>query len=113
MARHKAELPKQAVVRGIDVPAQTQTLGKQAQHAKRGQRQYRQRGGNDELDGGETMPESLPNQAAGVAAATRMQEQEYEARSRAKRARGNCFWVDLHHACCFRCACTYSRPDCV
>ena len=87
MARHKAEQPKQAMERAIDIPGQSS--GRQAQPAKRGQRQYRQRGGDDELEG-DVMPESaLPNQAAGVAAATRMQEQEYEARARAKRARGN------------------------
>ena len=89
MARHKAELPKPAVERAVDIPGQT--LGRQAQHAKRVQRQYRQRGGDDELEG-DVMPDSsLQNQAAGVAAVTRMQEQEYEARSRAKRARGDLF----------------------
>lgn len=88
MARHKAEQPQQATERSIDIPGAIS--GRQAQHAKRGQRQYRQRGGDDELEG-EVMPESaLPSQAAGEAAATRMQEQEYEARARAKRARGNC-----------------------
>ena len=87
MARHRAEQPKQAPERAIDIPGQTS--GRQAQQAKRGQRQYRQRGGDDELEG-DVMPESaLPNQAAGVAAATRMQEQELEARARAKRARGD------------------------
>lgn len=107
MARHKAELPKQAMERGIDFPSQAQS--KQAQHAKRGQRQYRQRGGGDELEGGDAMPELLPNQAAGVAAATRMQEQEYEARSRAKRARGD---LELGLLLCV-CACTDTCPDCV
>lgn len=87
MARHKAEQPKQATEHTIDIPVQNS--GRQAQHAKRGQRQYRQRGGDDELEG-DVMPESaLPNQAAGVAAATRMQDQEYEARARAKRSRGD------------------------
>lgn len=87
MARHKAEQPKQAVERAIDIPGQPP--GRQAQHAKRGQRQYRQRGGDNELEDDFMPVSALPNQAAGVAAATRMQEQEYEARARAKRARGD------------------------
>lgn len=88
MARHKAELPKQAVERAIDIPGQVSGRpAQQAQQGKRVQRQYRQRGADEELEG-QAGPGALPNQAAGVAAATRMQEQEFKARSRAKRARG-------------------------
>ena len=98
MARHKAEQPKQATERAIDILGQAS--GRQAQHAKRGQRQYRQRGGDDELEG-DVLPEAaLPNQAAGVAAAARLQEQEYEARARAKRARGTLLYWQLHCSAC-------------
>lgn len=85
MARHKAELPNQPMERSIDMPGEP--AGRPAQHAKRAQRQYRQRGVGEESEGA-IGPGALPNQDAGVAAATRMQEQEYEARARAKRARG-------------------------
>ena len=85
MARHKAELPNQPMERSIDIPGEP--AGRPAQHAKRAQRQYRQRGVGEEAEGA-AGPGALPNQDAGVAAATRMQEQEYEARARAKRARG-------------------------
>ncbi|DBA80807.1 TPA: U2 small nuclear RNA auxiliary factor 2, variant 2 [Trebouxia sp. C0004] len=85
MARHKAELPNQPMERSIDIPGEP--AGRPAQHAKRAQRQYRQRGVGEEAEGA-VGPVALPNQDAGVAAATRMQEQEYEARARAKRARG-------------------------
>lgn len=85
MARHKAELPNQPLERSIDIPGEP--AGRPAQQAKRAQRQYRQRGGEEEAEGA-AGPGALPNQDAGVAAATRMQEQEYEARARAKRARG-------------------------
>ena len=95
MARHKAELPSQPVERAIDIP--NQPIGRQAQQAKRVQRQYRQRGRNEEAEG-DFGPSTVPDQAAGVAAVTRMQEQEYEARSRAKRARG-----ELATACAYAC----------
>ncbi len=85
MARHKAELPSQPMERAIDIPGGP--AGRQVQHAKRAQRQYRQRGGEEELEGDAGF-NALPNQAAGMAAATRMQEMEHEARARAKRARG-------------------------
>ena len=84
MARHKAELPNQATERAIDTPGEPS-----AQRAKRAQRQYRQRGADEVQDGaGAPAGGHLPDQAAGIVAATRMQEQEHEARARAKRARG-------------------------
>lgn len=85
MARHKAELPNQPMERAIDIPGEPP--GRPAQHAKRAQRQYRQRGGEEEVNGAGG-PGPLPSQAAGMAAASRMQEQEHEARARAKRIRG-------------------------
>lgn len=81
MARHKAELPNQPMERSIDIPGQPS--GSQAQQAKRAQqRQYRQRGPDPDMDSAQ------PNQAAAEAAVTRMQEQEYEAKTRGKRMRG-------------------------
>ena len=94
MARHKGEAPPQAVERAIDIPGDPP--GRLPQHAKRAQRQYRQRGGEEEADAG-AAPARLPNQDAGVAAATRMQEQEYEARARAKRGRGGRMLSFLYH----------------
>lgn len=84
MARHKAELPNQPMERSIDIPGQ-------AQQAKRApQRQYRQRGPDPDME------QAMPNLAAAEAAVTRMQEQEYAAKTRGKRLRGN------YAACMFR-----------
>ena len=81
MARHKAELPNQPMERSIDIPGQP--AGGQAQQAKRvQQRQYRQRGPDPDF----AAPPS--NQAAAEAAVNRMQEQEFAAKARGKRMRG-------------------------
>lgn len=89
MARHKAELPNQPMERSIDIPGQPS--GGQAQQAKRAQqRQYRQRGPDPDLDSAQ------PNQAAAEAAVTRMQEQEYEAKTRGKRMRGKYVQISVY-----------------